>query len=173
MKFINNIILLLVIAFSLTSCSTTVFDRTPNLEKQETFPAKAIGKYNVKGYKGQTGDTGFVEISEKEINIIDNKVVSKMGISDSVMLFKEENMYVLALNLNNKENWELFPFKVKNNCIFVYPIAYYRYKKDLQKYFEETTNSKYGYKMNDQNFKLFINKKLKSKYALKLLKQKK
>lgn len=164
---------ILIATTFLSACSLVNFDRTPNAEKLSEFPSELIGNYNIEGYKSD-GDTGYVSVSKTEIEMIDNKLSSKIGLSDSIMLFKMEKFFILSIQIQEKDQlrWELYPLKIKKDCVYLYPISYSRYKKSLQKYFSSTPSLKFGYQMNETDFKKFVEKKLRKKYALKLKKQK-
>jgi|GEM_PF-4682503 len=162
-----------IIATFMSACSLVNFDRTPNADKLAEFPDELLGNYNIEGYKTD-GDTGYVSVSKTEIEIIDNKISTKIGLSDSIMLFKMEKYFILSVQVeeNNQLRWELYPLKTKKDCIYLYPISFSRYKKSLQKYFSNTPSLKFGYQLNDNEFKKFVEKKLRKKYALKLKKLK-
>jgi len=162
-----------IAATLLSACTLVNFDRTPDAEKLSEFPAELQGNYNIEGYKSD-GDTGYVSVSKTEIDMVDNKLSTKIGLSDSIMLFKMEKFFILSIQVQEKDQlrWELYPLKTKKDCVYLYPISYSRYKKSLQKYFIATRSLKFGYQMDDTDFKKFIEKKLRRKYALKLKKQK-
>jgi len=152
------------------ACSTAQFDRIPNFNQLSSFPPSMEGKYFVAKEKKSNSDSGYFSIKGAEIDfvdLVDFKINSKIGLSDTLKLLKDGDIFILAWQTPDKQ-WELYPLKIKKECIFLYPISDARYKKSLQKNFKTQLDISNGYFMDDLNLRTFIRKGLKSKYSVKL-----
>lgn len=118
----NRFLTMILIAFTLASCSDARFDRIPG-EYLDVIPPEVHGKYQFfgKDFKSRLTDTLFVQVGSTDIKISGSKGKYTYQIHQDFQLHKLKDLYILGMHDETiKSLWNLTIIEPSENGLKIH-----------------------------------------------------